>query len=145
MAGGSAASPQGLAMFPSGSSGSLAESRGSDWALPNTSDGALGIARPIAVACQRNRIVIRPESGSIAKGEVIAISGATHSAVDPLVSAIWKRMESWGIAGPGVYWKPELHVAVAPDAEFRFRELEALMQGSGIPIVRKTGRRPRPR
>jgi hypothetical protein len=141
--GGSAATPQGPDIFPQGASSSLAESRGADWALPNSSEGSLGITRPIAVACQRNRIVIRPESGSTANGEVIAISGSTHSAIDPLVSAIWKRMESWGIAGPGVYWKPELHVMVAPEAEFRFRELEALMKESGIPVVRKTGPRGR--
>ena len=54
-----------------------------------------------------------------------------------LVSGVWERMESWGIAGRGMYWRPLLQVDVAPGAERRFVELAALLEGSGMMVERK--------
>ena len=58
--------------------------------------------------------------------------------IDSFVTQIWKHMERWGIAVDGGYWKPILKVQVAPGAEARFDELQALMTDSGIELERKT-------
>ena len=42
-----------------------------------------------------------------------------------------------GMAGKGVYWRPILHVYVAPGAEQRFADLDRLLQGSGLIIQKK--------
>ena len=68
---------------------------------------------------------------------MIQLQQSTEAAIQPLVDAVWKRVDGWGIAGPGVYWKPELHVSVTPGAETRFLHLQALLQDSGIALVRK--------
>ena len=52
--------------------------------------------------------------------KIIAMTGRTAAAVDPLVTAIWEQMDAWGIAGKGMYWRPILQVYVAPGAEQRF-------------------------
>jgi hypothetical protein len=46
-------------------------------------------------------------------------------------------MDSWGIAGRGMYWRPILHVYNAPGAEGRADDLEALLEGSGLEVKRK--------
>jgi hypothetical protein len=35
------------------------------------------------------------------------------------------------------HWAPVLHVNVAEEAEWRFQQLQRLMEGSGIDVVRK--------
>jgi hypothetical protein len=40
----------------------------------------------------------------------------------------------------GGYWKPVLNVDVASDAEERYQELTALLQGSGFDVQRKVKR-----
>jgi hypothetical protein len=57
--------------------------------------------------------------------------------MDPFVSAVWRRMESWGIAAENGYWKPVLRVTVAPGAEARFEELKTLLEGSGLIVERR--------
>ena len=41
------------------------------------------------------------------------------------------------MAGRGMYWRPVLQVSVAPDAQQRFAELAALLEGSGLTVERK--------
>jgi len=43
-------------------------------------------------------------------------------------------MESWGLAGNGMYWRPLLKVDVAPGGERRFIELRSLLEGSGLTL-----------
>jgi hypothetical protein len=57
--------------------------------------------------------------------------------VDALVSKIWKRMETWGMAGSRMYWKPVLQVQVGAGAEARYAELVELLDDSGIVVERK--------
>ena len=51
-------------------------------------------------------------------------------------SKLWARVESWGIAVAGGYWKPVLNVQVTPGAEQRFEELRVLLDGSGLEVRR---------
>lgn len=120
-----------------GDSKPLAASRGENWGLPNRGQAATGFTRYIQVQCLADRLLVLPERGDHRNPTVIAMPGAMAESIDPFVSAVWKRMESWGIAAEGGYWKPVLRVQVAPEAEGRFEELCTLLAGSGFVIERK--------
>jgi hypothetical protein len=67
---------------------------------------------------------------------VVAAPNELVSSIDEFVSAIWEHMEQWGIAVAGGYWRPILHVEVGYGADQRFRELQTLLEGSGMEVVR---------
>ena len=115
---------------------SLAKTRGKDWGLPDAAAGSVPITRPIRIQCEADRLVIVPEKG-LWGGKAIPLSSRTEDSMDELLSAIWMHMQSWGIAGKGMYWRPVLQVHVAPDAAQRYRDLEMLLEGSGLSIERK--------
>ena len=115
---------------------SLAKHRGQDWGLPDAGSGSVPISRPIRILCDRDRLVIVPERGR-ARTKSIALAESTEASVDEFVSAVWDQMESWGIAGNGMYWRPVLNVYVAPGAEQRYAELATLLEGSGLNVERK--------
>lgn len=87
----------------------------------------------------RNQLVILPESGDHRSPTVVPAEGDLAPAMDPFVSAIWKRMDSWGIAAENGYWRPVLKVAVEPssEAEARYEELVTLLDGSGLVVERR--------
>lgn len=115
----------------------IAASRGENWGLPNRSPTATGFTRYVQVQCLPDRLLVMPEKGDYQGPAVVEMPEDTRSAIDPFVAAIWKRMESWGIAAESGYWKPIVRVQVAPGADDRFQELQTLMSGSGFVIERK--------
>ena len=117
--------------------GSLARTKGADWALPNKTQHATGITRPIKIQCLTDRLVIVPERGDGRRPKVIPVNGSMRTATEACVSEIWKQMEGWGIAVSGGYWKPALKVEVGPGADARYQEFESLLQGSGLELQRK--------
>jgi uncharacterized protein YlxW (UPF0749 family) len=118
------------------SSKSLAAKRGRDWALPDAAHGSVPVTRPIRVECRADQLIIVPESG-LSGGKTIPISTSTEASTQAFISAVWEHMETWGIAGRGMYWRPILNVYVAPGAEQRFADLQMLLEGSGLKIERK--------
>jgi hypothetical protein len=114
---------------------SLAQTHGPNWALPNAADGAIGITRPVLVTCAPAELIVHPEAGAAERPRRIPFDGPTQTAIQPFVSVLWERIESWGIAGPGVYWKPILKVTVAPGGDARFAEMRSLLDDSGLEIV----------
>lgn len=117
---------------------SLAEKRGRDWALPGAARGSVGVGRPLRIDCHQDRLVVAPESG--AAGKTVPLEARTEDAIDAFLSEVWEHMDSWGIAGKGMYWRPILNVHVAPNGELRYEELNALLQGSGFEVRRKDER-----
>ncbi|MGA2062000.1 MAG: hypothetical protein ABSG67_16055 [Thermoguttaceae bacterium] len=115
---------------------SLASKRGQDWALPDAAHGSVPVTRPIRVECRPDQLVIVPEAG-LSGGKTVPLGTRTEASTEAFISAVWEHMESWGIAGRGMYWRPILNVYVAPGAEQRFADLQMLMAGSGLKIVRK--------
>jgi hypothetical protein len=122
------------ASFGLGTPSSLAEERGKDWGIRERGIGAVPITRPIIVDCRRDRFWLPADTRRRADAAVIPIDGSTESAVDGLVKAVWKRIDSWGMAGRGMYWKPVLKLQVSPGGETRAEELTALLEGSGIEV-----------
>jgi hypothetical protein len=114
----------------------VATRRGDDWALRDAARGAIGITRSIRVACYADRLVVASDRNGISD-RVVALGPRTASSIDPLMAAVWARIDGWGIAGRGMYWRPVLQVSVAPGAEDRFTDLTALLEGSGLKVERK--------
>ncbi len=115
---------------------SLASKRGQDWALPDAAHGSVPVTRPIRVECRADQLVIVPEPG-LSGGKTLPLGPRTETSTEAFISAIWEHMETWGIAGRGMYWRPILNVYVAPGAEQRFADLQMLLEGSGVKIVRR--------
>ena len=114
----------------------LAKSRGRNWGLPGANDRATGIVRPIRVALLPDRLIILPDRGDSVPPELVMIDGSMMNNIDGFVSKIWDRIEQWGIAVAGGYWKPVLHVQVGQGADERFDELRTLLDGSGLEVQR---------
>jgi len=115
---------------------SLAKTRGENWGLPEAADSSVGITRPIRIDCHANSLVIVALGGPYGN-RTVPLGASTEDSVDELISAVWNHMDSWGIAGNGMYWQPVLSVHVDPDATGRFDELQTLLEGSGLDVKRK--------
>ena len=122
-------------MPPKEELGGLAEKRGRNWGLRYAEPAATPITRPIRIVCERQRLMIMPADRQQAPRQIV-LASATRESVDPLVTAVWDEIKSWGIAGKGMYWKPILTFDVRPDGEARYKDLEQLLSGSGLEVRR---------
>jgi hypothetical protein len=118
------------------SSRSMARNRGKNWALPTSHTASMPIDRPIRVECWSDRLVLVPDTRD-QQAEVIPLGPRTEDAVDPLVGAVRTYTKSWGIAGRGMYWKPQLVLNVNPNADARAADLQTLLADSGWDVKRK--------
>lgn len=116
---------------------SIARSQGANWALPGGSDGAIAIQRPVNLRCDAGTLELLPEAGTDQAQVAIPCTSGTESAVRDMVSALWTRVDSWGIAGAGAYWKPVIEVFVTPAGESRYAEVVALLEDSGLIVIRR--------
>jgi hypothetical protein len=111
-----------------------ATNRVDNWALRDVTPFASAVSRNIKIQCEANRYVLVPQTGLVGS-RVIPITNSGYDAADKLVTAIWEFMDSWGMAGEKMYWRPVLQVKIMPGGEKQFQELKSLLQNSGIIIV----------
>jgi hypothetical protein len=116
---------------------SVAERRGKNWGVPEAARGATPVTRPILLQCRSESISILSSDGRSRPVSVIAFGPSTEESVDPLIAAVWKQIETWGIAGSGMYWHPILVLDVQPGGQQRASDLEALLSDSGITVQRR--------
>lgn len=109
----------------------LANRRGQGWALPSRPQGGTGYLRPITVVCSANDLQIKTATGQT---RTIRFESDPTTAVDVMVEEIWNRIDSWGIAGQGSYWKPQLRIKTKPGGEQRFAMLQQMLHNSGLVI-----------
>lgn len=129
--GGGGASSQSGSSSGASASGSMATSRGKNWASLATQDRPVPITRPIRLECSPQEFRLLDDAGRRVETR-IAVSGDTSEAIDPLVAAIHKRVDTWGLAGDRMYWKPQLVLSETPDGRSRREDLERLLADSGI-------------
>ncbi len=112
--------------------------RGSNWGLPGANARSTGITRPIHIAVLLDRLVIIPEAGDDRPQQQLRVPDRLRdSDIDAFVTGVQKEMKSWGLAVEGGYWKPVLGIAVAPDAEHHFADLQKALDSSGFELRRK--------
>lgn len=113
---------------------SIASKKGQDWALPSRTQGGTVYRRPITITCTADRLVIESGTSLDDQPKLVQMNGTTSEAVDPLIEEVWQKIDSWGFAGSGGYWKPELRIRVTEDGIQRARELAVLLEGSGLDL-----------
>jgi hypothetical protein len=106
-----------------------------DWALRNASRHAAAISRPIRVDCFADRLVLVPEAGS--EPHIIFLGSGGQRDADKIVAGVWEIVDSWGMAGREMYWRPILNFYVVPGGESRMQDVTRSLQGSGLVIERK--------
>lgn len=120
----------------SSAGGSLAGSRGSDWASFATSQRYIPLTRPIQIECAADELRLFDDAGSRVVYR-IPFTGSTDQSIDSLVLAIRRRVDSWGLAGDRLYWKPELVLTETEDGGGRREDVQVLLANSGIETRQK--------
>ena len=74
---------------------------------------AAAISRPIHVDCYPDRVVLVPDGRSGEPRVVFCDNGGQRDA-DKLVAAVWEIMDTWGMAGREMYWRPDAQLLRRP-------------------------------
>ncbi len=129
----SSQSPSGRSGHAQGqSSGTpVAAQKGRGWAFRGGKNIETPVVRRIRVTCG--------ESSWIVEGTtpiVINMDGTPQQRAERLVKTVQARVKHWGVAIEGGYWQPVLSVSVVKGAEWRFNQLNGLLEGSGLHVER---------
>jgi len=116
---------------------SIAETRGKDWASPAASKGLIPMTRTMSIQIAADRLLIYPQDPSGLPSTVM-MPDSTSDGVEEFVSEVWEEMKSWGSAGRGMYWRPEINLQVLPGGERRAYELQILLKDSGLDLAPPT-------
>jgi len=114
---------------------SLSAQRGKDWALPDKTPNATVYRRQIFMQCSNQELSFRAVNRVQAGGESIAFEKPTSEHIDELIDLVWRRVESWGVAGVRSYWKPQLMIEVQKGGETRAAEIQKLLEESGLDVL----------
>ncbi len=135
--GGTAAS-NGGSSSSGGASASIADSRGQNWAVESGGRGSVPIRRTIQVVVRKDQLALLPSrhaiEGEAATGQVILLNQSQGQISDQLVAALRTRIEDWGLAGDGLYWRPSLKISVGPDAQQTAKQIMRLLKNSGVEL-----------
>jgi hypothetical protein len=115
---------------------SLAETRGQNWGLSPAARASNPITRPIHIVCEGDKLLVhaeRPGDSPV----IVPLGQRTQDSVDQLVAKVQERITDWGIAGRGLYWRPQLILRVGHSGEGRYADLEALLADSGFDVKRR--------
>ncbi|MCA9158929.1 MAG: hypothetical protein KDA72_11410 [Planctomycetales bacterium] len=116
----------------------VASRRGRGWAWSQGPPSQTSVGRSIRLQCLADRWIVLPDSGKANDPSAITITFDTspQQRAERLAQVVAERVDSWGLALSGGYWKPTLVVDVAPDAQWRFHQLQQLLEGSGLDVQR---------
>jgi hypothetical protein len=116
----------------------LAETRGKDWALRQKPPRAVAVRRTIHVIVREDQLAIVPDDEPLRtaaqSGTVIPLHGDTVEAMDAFVGHVREQVDSWGMAGNGLYWRPVIVLQVGPEGRRRADDLERLLKNSGLEL-----------
>ena len=93
----------------------IADSKGANWATGRPNLKSMAIRRPIPVFVRENESILQSTSNNKrsveAYAQEISLDQSVHDISEDFAAAVKERIEDWGIAGSGMYWKPvlELH------------------------------------
>jgi hypothetical protein len=117
---------------------SIAESRGSNWAVEQATRTAIPVRRPIQVVVRENQVALLPSrhaaQGVEATGTVISLDQSLDRISEEFISALKARVDEWGLAGNGLYWRPVLELHVGPEALETAHRVNHLLRDSGVEV-----------
>ncbi len=121
---------------------SIAQTAGSNWALPYSSQRSVPIWRSVRARVDDERLQLLSETGRVT--QLVPLREATVASAYEIRNAVWHEMERWGMAGYGMHWQPSVQVEVLPGGEQRYRDLQVLFENSGFAIRQKGEAAPAP-
>ncbi|MBS0208842.1 MAG: hypothetical protein JSS27_07805 [Planctomycetes bacterium] len=121
-----------------------ARSRHDNWAIPQETVAAVPVSRPLTVECYADRLLFVSGRGEYPPSKTMTFHESTAESVEPMVAQVWERINSWGIAGDNMYWRPVLLMTVEPGGETRAAELQQLLVNSGLELKQRPPRVTRP-
>lgn len=114
------------------------KTRGKNWAIASGRPGTIPIRRSIQIVVRRDAVAILPEASpskeASSLGKEFKFANAPDEAYEGLISAVEKRIQNWGIAGEGLYWRPVVELKVSPQCEAQLDELMRYLKFSGVEI-----------
>jgi len=117
---------------------SIADAQGRNWAVQNGSPNSVAIRRPIQIVVRQNQLALLPSrhatDGEAATGKVISLDQSMNEISKEFAAALRTRIEEWGLAGRGLYWKPVLKINVGPGGEQTAKQVLRLLKGSGVEL-----------
>jgi hypothetical protein len=135
--GGSGGSPGSGFSSSSQSNDSIANTRGSNWAVNQPKHRSVAIRRTIHVVVRDNQMTLLP--GSYARrnegdGKPISLDQPVETISNEFSAAVKERIDDWGLAGSGMYWKPVLELKVEPGAHMTATRISRLLDNSGVEV-----------
>jgi hypothetical protein len=112
----------------------VARSRGRGWAWSQGPQTETPVVRSIRLQCLNDRWLVMPDRGSTLEPTTISFDSSPRERAEQLAKVVLDRVQGWGLALTGGYWKPVLVVDVAPDAGWRYDQLRQLLDGSGLEV-----------
>ncbi|MCG8451345.1 MAG: hypothetical protein MI725_17405 [Pirellulales bacterium] len=117
---------------------SLADSRGNNWAISSRSRDAVPVRRTIQVVVRKDRLAILPSQHTTQvaglPGVEISLNKSSEQVAEELVAALRERVEDWGLAGNGLYWRPVLTLHIGPEAKHTAAQFVQLLKNSGVEV-----------
>jgi hypothetical protein len=116
----------------------IADSKGANWATGRPNLRSMAIRRPIPVVVRENKMILMPTSNNKrsvdSQAQEITLDQSVHDISESFAAAVKSRIDDWGLAGSGMYWKPVLELTVEPEAEMTATRIAHLLRDSGVEV-----------
>jgi hypothetical protein len=87
---------------------------------------------------RQDQLVLLPNrhaiDGDAATSKVISLSQSMPEISSEFVAALRSRVDEWGLAGNGLYWRPVIKMHVSQDGEQTAEQVLRLLRDSGIEV-----------
>jgi hypothetical protein len=134
--GGSGGSPGSGFSSSSQSNESIANARGSNWAVNQPKQRSVAIRRTIHVVVRDNQMILLPAKDARrgVTGKQISLDQPVDTISDEFAAAVKERIDDWGLAGSGMYWRPVLELNVEPGSHMTATRITQLLHDSGVEV-----------
>ncbi len=112
----------------------ISVTQGRDWATARSSGRQTPVLRQIQMVVLPDAWIVLSDTNPRRAEVTISLNQGWKRATDELSRAIRERIDSWGIAVAGGYWKPLLRAEVLSPDSPSLRALERALEGSGIQL-----------
>ena len=116
----------------------IADTKGANWATGRPNLKSMAIRRPIPVVVRDNKMILKATSNNKRSADSqsleISLDQSVHDISESFAAAVKERIEDWGLAGSGMYWKPVLELNVEPNAQMTATRIVHLLRDSGVEV-----------
>jgi TolA-binding protein len=112
----------------------ISVSQGKDWATARSEGKATAITRTINMVVLPNAWVLITDNNRREAEATIRLADGVIAGSNQLSRLIKKRVEDWGVAVAGGYWKPRLTIETPSENLDSLKILQRLLEGSGMDV-----------